>query len=260
MPEDNAFAALQAENARLVALLESHGIEWRTPPFSDARPVSVEPAPEELPGLQRSGLSAADKLALFRRLFRGRTDVYPVRWESRTSGKSGYAPACANEWRAGVCEKPRIKCGDCSQRLLIPLSDAVIYDHLHASCWPQGNWSVKVSITRRWIPWCWPCRSPGRARCSNTLAACIENMPARPMYGSLTLLIPGIQRCCACGTSASVVTGLGGIDWAWIRDAVTVCCGSMDRPGSRTDRPALAPGALRPWQSDNTFKRACIVL
>lgn len=130
MPEDNAFAALQAENARLVALLESHGIEWRMPLSPDARPVSVEPAPEELPELQRSVLSTADKVALFRRLFRGRTDVYPVRWESRTSGKSGYAPACANEWRAGVCEKPRIKCGDCSQRLLVPLSDAVIYDHL----------------------------------------------------------------------------------------------------------------------------------
>ena len=54
----------------------------------------------------------------------------PIRWESKTTGKSGYAPACANEWRAGVCEKPRIKCGDCGNRLLIPLSDAVIYDHL----------------------------------------------------------------------------------------------------------------------------------
>jgi hypothetical protein len=29
-----------------------------------------------------------------------------------------------------VCEKPRIKCGDCGNRLLIPLSDAVIYNHL----------------------------------------------------------------------------------------------------------------------------------
>jgi hypothetical protein len=130
MPEHNEFAALQAENARLAALLESHGIEWRMPPLPDARPVSVEPEPEEVPEPQRSSLSTGDKVALFRRLFRGRTDVYPVRWESRTSGKSGYAPACANEWRAGVCEKPRIKCGDCSQRLLIPLSDAVIYDHL----------------------------------------------------------------------------------------------------------------------------------
>jgi hypothetical protein len=35
-------------------------------------------------------------VALFRRLFRGRADVYPVRWEGKTSGKSGYAPACAN--------------------------------------------------------------------------------------------------------------------------------------------------------------------
>jgi hypothetical protein len=67
---------------------------------------------------------------LFRRLFRGRTDVYPVRWQSKTTGKSGYARACANEWRAGVCEKPRIKCGDCANRLLVPLADAVIYKHL----------------------------------------------------------------------------------------------------------------------------------
>jgi len=29
-----------------------------------------------------------------------------------------------------VCEKPRIKCGDCANRLLIPLLDAVIYKHL----------------------------------------------------------------------------------------------------------------------------------
>ena len=49
-----------------------------------------------------SRLSTAENVTLFRRLFRGRTDVYPVRWEGKTSGKSGYAPACANEWRAGV--------------------------------------------------------------------------------------------------------------------------------------------------------------
>ncbi|WP_442854618.1 TOTE conflict system archaeo-eukaryotic primase domain-containing protein [Burkholderia sp. MSHR3999] len=51
-------------------------------------------------------------MQLFRRLFRGRTDVYPLRWESRNSGKSGYAPACANEWRTGICDKPRICCAD----------------------------------------------------------------------------------------------------------------------------------------------------
>jgi hypothetical protein len=39
--------------------------------------------------------SAEAKIALFRSLFRGREDVYPRRFESRTTGKSGYAPACS---------------------------------------------------------------------------------------------------------------------------------------------------------------------
>jgi len=112
---------LHAEIARLVSLLEAHGIEWRLP---------LEPSPVPATVPESSRLSSAEKVALFRRLFRGRTDAYPIRWESKTTGKSGYAPACANEWRAGVCEKPRIKCSDCANRLLVPLSDSVIYGHL----------------------------------------------------------------------------------------------------------------------------------
>lgn len=130
MTEHDALAALRAENARLMALLETHGIQWRVSPSSAPQPASPAPAPSPEVESRRPSLSTAEKVALFRRLFRGRTDVYPVRWESKTSGKSGYAPACANEWREGICEKPRIKCGDCDHRLLIPLSDAVIYDHL----------------------------------------------------------------------------------------------------------------------------------
>lgn len=130
MTERETVAALQAENARLVALLELRGIEWRTPQSVTSRLTLPAPLPKPAPEIQHAGLSTTEKVALFRRLFRGRTDVYPVRWEGKTSGKSGYAPACANEWRVGICEKPRIKCGDCSQRLLVPLSDAVIYDHL----------------------------------------------------------------------------------------------------------------------------------
>ena len=125
MIEREQLAALQTENARLLALLDGHGIEWRLPP--EPPPIGpVLPAPEPAP----SRFSTAEKVALFRRLFRGRTDVYPIRWESKTTGKSGYAPACGNEWLAGVCEKPRIKCGECNNRLLIPLSDQVIYEHL----------------------------------------------------------------------------------------------------------------------------------
>jgi superfamily II DNA or RNA helicase/very-short-patch-repair endonuclease len=70
------------------------------------------------------------KIALFRSLFRGRDDVYPRRFESRKTGRSGYAPACANEWVRGVCEKPRIKCAECPNRRFLPVTDDVIRWHL----------------------------------------------------------------------------------------------------------------------------------
>jgi superfamily II DNA or RNA helicase/very-short-patch-repair endonuclease len=74
--------------------------------------------------------SSAAKIGLFRTLFRGREDVYPRRFESRKTGKAGYAPACANEWVRGVCEKPRIKCAECPHRRFLPVSDEVIRWHL----------------------------------------------------------------------------------------------------------------------------------
>ena len=120
MTERDRLAALQAENDRLAALLDSHGIQWR----QSALPQPAVREPES------TSLSTEEKVALFRRLFRGRVDVYPVRWESKTSGKSGYAPACGNEWRPGICEKPRINCGDCCHRLMLPVSDDVIFGHL----------------------------------------------------------------------------------------------------------------------------------
>ena len=113
---DDELARLRAENARLTGLLEAHGIAWR-PDAPNRRPPAA------------SSLTTDEKVALFRRLFYGRTDVYPVRWESK-AGKSGYAPACANEWKPGICEKPRIKCADCHQRQLIPLTDQTLFDHL----------------------------------------------------------------------------------------------------------------------------------
>ena len=70
------------------------------------------------------------KIALFRSLFRGRDDVYPRRFENRKTGKSGYAPACGNEWAAGLCEKPRIKCAACPNQHFLPVTDQVVRWHL----------------------------------------------------------------------------------------------------------------------------------
>src|SRR5262245_44511315 len=83
--------------------------------------------------------STADaKIRLFRSLFRGRDDVYPRRFESRRTGKSGYAPACGNEWIRGICEKPRIKCADCQHQRFLPITDEVIRWHL-SGCDPAGQ-------------------------------------------------------------------------------------------------------------------------
>lgn len=73
---------------------------------------------------------SAEKIALFRRLFAGRPDVFPVRWENRKTAKSGYAPACANEWFRGICGKPRVKCGECPHQAFIPVTDDIIEKHL----------------------------------------------------------------------------------------------------------------------------------
>ncbi len=74
--------------------------------------------------------SSIDKIQLFKDLFRGREDVYPKRWENNKTGKSGYSPVCGNEWKAGLCDKPRVKCSVCTNRSFLPVTDQVIQNHL----------------------------------------------------------------------------------------------------------------------------------
>lgn len=114
---------LRRENAQLIALLKAHGIAWE--PADAPTPVPVTDGSSGT-----SCLSTQQKVTLFRQLFRGREDIYALRWHSARSGRSGYAPACANEWREGVCEKPRVACRDCQHRELLPVTDAAIYGHL----------------------------------------------------------------------------------------------------------------------------------
>lgn len=107
--------------------------------------------------------TSAEKVGLFRQLFRGRDDLYPKLWTNSTSGRKGYAPACANEWVRGICEKPRVKCGECPNQAFLPVTDQVLLDHLQgrhvvgvyplltdATCWlvaadfDKGSWAEDV--------------------------------------------------------------------------------------------------------------------
>lgn len=90
---------LRDENVRLKALLTHHGISWEKAPVAGPTAARPKPVPDPVQ------FCIADKIALFRRLFRGRDDIYPQRWES-AKGTSGYAPACGNEWKPGICHKP----------------------------------------------------------------------------------------------------------------------------------------------------------
>jgi hypothetical protein len=78
--EPTEVQRLREENALLKALLAQHGIPWEQGPAYTSR--------AQTPEATEATRSPAAKVALFRHLFRGRTDVYPVRWES-AKGRSG---------------------------------------------------------------------------------------------------------------------------------------------------------------------------
>jgi superfamily II DNA or RNA helicase len=96
-------------------------------------PVVRDVTPTEFETSQVTGVtnqsSVDQKIRLFRSLFRGREDVYPIRWENQ-KGRAGYSPACGNEWYKTLCGKPRVKCGACPNNQFLPATDQVIHDHL----------------------------------------------------------------------------------------------------------------------------------
>lgn len=116
-------ARLRAENESLKALVQGRASKnvAVAPPDTSRIERADPPVRQDSP--------TTEKVALFRSLFRGRADIYPLRWESK-AGRSGYSPACANEWAPGICEKPRIKCADCPNKAFLAVSDDVVYDHL----------------------------------------------------------------------------------------------------------------------------------
>jgi superfamily II DNA or RNA helicase len=119
------LAALGAEQAELEAMLRKLECQQTSSRSNDRQSALGVNKPAIM-----ASSSSAEKVALFRRLFVGRTDIFPVRWDNQKTGRSGYSPACANEWAKGVCGKPQIKCGECPHQAFIPVSDEVIDKHL----------------------------------------------------------------------------------------------------------------------------------
>ena len=115
MRED--FARLQAENSRLK--LENTRLQERQHYLAaDGQMVIQLPLPDSVTAEKIAANSpAAEKISLFKRLFRGRHDVYAVRWEY-PDGRTGYAPASRSR-------------SDRERGAFLPLTDEALQDHLN---------------------------------------------------------------------------------------------------------------------------------
>ena len=126
---DNRLAELENEKQQLLALreaLRSAQIERSVQTFT----------PEQ-------------KVALFRQRFRGREDIFANRWQNQ-QGRSGYSVACDNEWVSGLCNKPRIKCQDCSHRKFSELTSTLFTGTL-----PVIKWLVCIHYLKIIRAICW---------------------------------------------------------------------------------------------------------
>lgn len=117
---------LRDENTRLKRLLAVHGIP--IPPHS------YQGSPHDTGCQTAAGGSNADRahkrIALFRGLFRGREDVYAVRWQT-ADGRVGYSPSASKNWKAINRSRPEDrKKIDRQTRIFLPLTDEVIEKHL----------------------------------------------------------------------------------------------------------------------------------
>ena len=110
------LSSLEAERASLAAELEQLKITQDT-----AREKSI---------VHPSSQITDNNIALFASLFKGREDVLPKRWDNQKTGKSGYSPACGNEWVKGICYKPQVKCSECMNQAFVRVSQDVIRRHI----------------------------------------------------------------------------------------------------------------------------------
>lgn len=124
----NQVAELEKENRELRCRLGISEADKFVLIESPKTEVQKHPGPP-MPSVHMRS-TPGEKIHLFRSYFRGREDVFARRWYSSKTEKSGYSPVCANEWRYGVCIKPKGKCSKCENRVPVPLDDAVFFRHL----------------------------------------------------------------------------------------------------------------------------------
>jgi hypothetical protein len=121
---------LREENARLQRLIPDSVSRSNESPES-AEGKHLDRSTATTSDLVRNSSSPETKVALFRSLFRGREDVYAVRWEGK-NGRSGYSPAGIREWSPTPRENSNLRPAKYKFKMqsYFPVTDNVIRDHL----------------------------------------------------------------------------------------------------------------------------------
>lgn len=112
------FEALKARIRELEAECQRLRKENLSLKAKEAAPSTCAPSVSEADVTHLS--ASEEKIALFRELFRGRRDVYPVRWDN-PDGRSGYAPAYKRKRGSFVPKE---------DREFLPVTDEAICHHL----------------------------------------------------------------------------------------------------------------------------------
>lgn len=123
---------LLAENRRLAQAptIKQEPVQARADLARVSGPTEIAPRqPADLSEVSNDS-PLSDKIRLYRSLFRGREDVYARFWQSKQSNKTGYSPVCKHEWNRNLCQKPQVRCSECPNRELSPITDLVIQNHL----------------------------------------------------------------------------------------------------------------------------------
>ncbi|WP_349239095.1 hypothetical protein [Petroclostridium sp. X23] len=140
---------------------------------TDQEPLEDEPGDKAFQIEVNNMSEPHEKIKLYMSLFKGREDVYAKRWVSLKKGTAGYSPFCLNEWKYGVCRKPKGGCNDCLHEDYAPLNEKVIDMHLRGvdskgksfvagiyplcqdeTCWflaidfDKGEWQKEITVFR----------------------------------------------------------------------------------------------------------------
>jgi len=125
----NKYLILEEENKRLKEELQQLKIKFVSEISENYCTDTNLPSEEfsEMPAsLLTQSSSNKDKIELFLSLFRGRMDVCAKRWKN----KPGYSPYCYNDFKFGICNKPKIKCTECKNSQFAPLDEEQVKNHL----------------------------------------------------------------------------------------------------------------------------------